>query len=437
MSNRVIVIGGGAAGLMAAGQAAAAGAEVVLIEKMPRLGSKIAISGKGRCNLTNAGDISDFIKYYPGNGKFLYASLKQFDNRALIDFFESLGVKTKIERGSRVFPVSDEAETVINALQKFLSRHKVKVILGHTVEELILTDGPKVTGVKFIPTKNNNPGKQDIVSQQEICSAGAVIVATGGASYPGTGSTGDGYIWAAKTGHKVLKPLPALVPLRTLEQWPRELQGLTLKNVEVSIWVDGVKKDKQFGEMLFTHFGISGPVILALSRIASHALAEHKKVEVSINLKPALTPEQLDLRLLRDFSKFRNRHFKNSLDELLPRKMIPVIVSLSEIQPDKMTNEINKKERQKLGGLLQDLRLNVTATLGMATAIVTSGGVDTKQINPATMESRLVKGLFWAGEVIDIDGITGGYNLQAAFSTGYKAGRAAANAVADNVANNN
>jgi len=309
MSKRVIVVGGGAAGLMAAGQAAAAGAEVVLIEKMKRLGSKLAISGKGRCNITNAGDISDFIRFYPGNGKFLYASFKQFDNQDLIGFLKELGVETKIERGGRIFPVSDEAETVIAAFQKFLSQHKVKIILGHTVEELVLEKETKVVGVKFRRSRNKT-SDSNTSNDQEFCPAGAVIVATGGASYPGTGSTGDGYKLAAQAGHKVIKPLPALVPLRALEDWPRELQGLALKNVEVSIWVDGVQKGKQFGEMMFTHFGISGPVVLTLSRIASHALAEHKKVEVRINLKPALTFEQLDARLQRDFKRFCNKHLK-------------------------------------------------------------------------------------------------------------------------------
>ncbi len=418
-ANRVIVVGGGAAGLMAAGQAAAAGAEVILIEKMKRLGSKIAISGKGRCNLTNAGDIADFIRHYPGNGKFLYASLKEFGNQELLRFFERYGVRTKIERGGRVFPESDDAEAVVNALQKFLSAHQVRIILGRAVQELILENGKEAAGVKLAAGPNTAPG-------QEVLPAGAVIVATGGVSYPGTGSTGDGYRFAEMTGHKVIRPLPALVPLRVLERWPAELQGLTLKNVEVSVWVDGKLKDKRFGEMLFTHFGLSGPVILTLSRIASKALNENKKAEVRINLKPALTFEQLDLRLQRDFLQHKNKQFKNSLEDLLPKSMIPVMVKLSGIQPEKMTNQVSREERRKLCHLLQELKLNVTNTLGMAYAIVTSGGVDVKQIHPGTMESRLVRGLFWAGEGIDIDGITGGYNLQAAFSTGFKAGRAAA-----------
>ncbi len=411
--GRIIVIGGGAAGMMAAGQAAARGAEVILIEKMNRLGSKIAISGKGRCNLTNAGDIADFVKFYPGNGKFLYASLKEFDNQQLIEFFQQYGVKTKIERGGRVFPETDEAEAVVKALKRFLAKTGVKIILGKTVKELILEEKRNGIGLRLTPNR-------------EVLKADAVIVATGGVSYPGTGSTGDGYLFAEKVGHKVINPLPSLVPLRTLEQWPKELKGLALKNVEASIWVDGVRKDKEFGEMLFTHFGISGPVILTLSRIASNALQTKKKVEVKINLKPALTTEQLDLRLQRDFNKYHNKQLKNSLEDLLPKSIIPIIVRLSEIQPEKIINQLNKEERKRLCRLLQELSLTVTGTLGMGTAIVTSGGVDVKQINPTTMESRLIKGLYWAGEVIDVDGITGGYNLQAAFSMGYKAGKAAA-----------
>lgn len=411
--QRIIVIGGGAAGMMAAGQAASRGAEVILIEKMKRLGSKIAISGKGRCNVTNVGDIADFIRYYPGNGKFLYAALQEFDNQDLISFLGRYGVKTKVERGGRIFPETDDAEAVVNAFRRFLQDTGVRVVLNQTVEELIVDEDKQVRGLR-------------VAQNEEIIAAPAVIVATGGASYPGTGSTGDGYLLAEKVGHQIINPFPALVPLQTLEQWPKELQGLTLKNVEASIWVEGHKKAKEFGELLFTHFGVSGPIILTLSRIASQALRAKLKVEVRINLKPALSSEQLDLRLQRDFAKYKNKQFKNSLDDLLPKSMIPVIVRLSEIEPEKAVNEIKKEERQRLGRLLQEMSLTITKTLGMGVAIVTAGGVDVKQINPATMESRLIKGLYWAGEVMDIDGVTGGYNLQAAFSTGYKAGQAAA-----------
>jgi len=417
--SRIIVAGGGAAGLMAAGQAAAYGAEVLLIEKMNKLGSKILISGKGRCNLTNAGDISAFVDYYPGNGRFLYSALKEFSNEKLLDFFHRYGVKTKVERGGRVFPEADDAEVILRALQKFLAETGVKVILGKKVTGLIL-EGQKVSGVQVASRNGKN------FSGEERIEGDAVIIATGGASFPGTGSDGDGYVLARKVGHRVITPLPALVPLRTLEQWPKEVQGLTLKNVEASIWVENVRKGKEFGEMLFTHFGISGPIILTLSRIASHALYEKKKVQVKINLKPALRPEQLDLRLARDFSKFSNKQFKNSLNELLPKSLIPVVIGLSGISPEKAVNQLTKEERKTIRRLLQELTLNISGTLGMEVAIVTSGGIDVKEINPVTMESRLIKGLFWAGEVIDVDGITGGYNLQAAFSTGFKAGKAAA-----------
>lgn len=418
--KKITVIGGGAAGMMAAGQAAGAGAEVILVEKMKRLGSKIAISGKGRCNLTNAGDIVSFVNFYPGNGKFLYASLKMFDNQALVDFFNRYGIKTKVERGGRVFPEADDSEVIVNALTKYLKEKGVKVLLNQAVAQIMTDDSRKVTGIKLQPSG-------------EIQRTDAVIVATGGASYPGTGSTGDGYKMAEKLGHKVIPPLPALVPLRTQEQWPKELQGLTLKNVEASIWVEGKKKAEEFGEMLFTHFGISGPIILTLSRIASHALKDKQKVEIKINLKPALSFEQLDLRVQRDFGKYTNKQLKNALDDLLPKSMIPVMIRLSEIDPEKPVNQVNKEERKRLCRLLQSLPLTVTGTLGMGIAIVTAGGIDCKEVNPATMESRLIKGLFWAGEVLDIDGVTGGYNLQAAFSTGYKAGKAAAEYVRSTV----
>ncbi|RJE46939.1 MULTISPECIES: NAD(P)/FAD-dependent oxidoreductase [unclassified Dehalobacter] len=412
MVKKVVVIGGGAAGMMAAGQAAFVGAEVVLLEKMTRLGSKIAISGKGRCNLTNAGDISNFVSFYPGNGKFLYASLKEFSNKALVYFFQDYGVETKVERGGRVFPTADDSEVIVEALKKYLKRTRVKIRLNQAVQKIMIEEG-KVTGVQ-------------LAVSGEVIQADAVIVATGGASYPGTGSTGDGYTLAENAGHRIIKPLPALVPLKTLEKWPKELQGLTLKNTAASIWVDGKKQGEEFGEMLFTHFGVSGPIILTLSRIASKALDQKQKVELKIDLKPALTSEQIDLRLQRDFLKYGNKQFKNALDDLLPQSMIPVMVALSEVDPEKVVNKVTKEERRRLGRLFQELVLHITATLGMATAIVTSGGVDAKQINPATMESRLVKGLYFAGEVIDIDGVTGGYNLQAAFSTGYKAGKATA-----------
>ncbi|ADY55982.1 HI0933 family protein [Syntrophobotulus glycolicus DSM 8271] len=415
MTKELIVIGGGAAGIMAAGRAASEGTEVILCEKMSRLGSKIAISGKGRCNITNAGDIRSFIENFPGNGKFLFASFKEFDNEALRNFFAEFGVETKVERGGRVFPVSDQAEAVVHALGKYAEQSGVKVRLRTKVAK-ILIENNTVVGVEV---EESSGGKKKIP-------AGAVIVSTGGASFPGTGSTGDGYKIAAEAGHHLIEPLPSLVPMRVLEDWPKELQGLALKNVAVSLWAGDKKKAEEFGEMLFTHFGVSGPIILTLSRFAVKELQAGKRISLRLNMKPALREEQLDLRLQRDFAKFSNKQLKNALNDLLPKSMIPVLIRLSQIDQDKQVHHISRSERMRLVKLLQDLRMTVTGTLGMGAAIVTSGGVDVKEINPATMESKLVKGLFWAGEVIDIDGITGGYNLQAAFSTGFKAGKSAA-----------
>lgn len=407
---QIIVVGGGAAGMMAAGQAALAGAKVILLEKKERLGRKIAISGKGRCNLTNEENISDFIQNYPGNGRFLQGALREFDNVHLRRFFARYGVETKVERGGRVFPVSDDAEVVVQALQKFLADTDVEIRLNKPVDEIV-TEGEKVTGVR---------------AGSENWQAPAVVICTGGASYPATGSTGDGYRFARTLGHNVITPRPALIPLKTAENWVKEVQGLTLRNVEVTLWWAGKKQAAEFGEMLFTHFGVSGPVILTLSRIAGDALRQGQAVRMEINLKPALTPEQLDLRLQRDFQQFSNKQFRNALGELLPKSLIPVIVKLSGIEPERAVHQITREERKLLLTLLHQLTLTVTDTLPLAAAIVTAGGVNVKEINPKTMASKKLPGLFWAGEVVDVDGVTGGYNLQAAFAMGYRAGRAAA-----------
>ncbi|MHB1652277.1 MAG: BaiN/RdsA family NAD(P)/FAD-dependent oxidoreductase [Desulfitobacteriaceae bacterium] len=416
--KRLIVIGGGAAGMMAAGQAALGGAQVLLLEKKERLGRKIAISGKGRCNITNAENISDFISCYPGNGRFLQGILREFDNVHLRSFLADYGVETKVERGGRVFPVSDDAETVVQALEKFLTHSGVEIRLGETVEQLMTSDG-EVKGVK-LRAGNSYP-------------AAACIITTGGASYPGSGSTGDGYRLARDVGHKVIQPRPALVPLRTEEEWVKEVQGLPLRNVEASLWIGGRKADAEFGEMLFTHFGVSGPIILTLSRQAGLALSRKEKITLQINLKPALSSEQLDSRLQRDFQEFSNKQFKNSLNSLLPKNLIPVIIRLSQIDPDKAAHQVTREERKRLGGLLQALPLTITETLPLAAAIVTAGGVDVKEVDPKTMASKLLKGLYWAGEVLDVDGVTGGYNLQAAFAMGYRAGRAASRYVLSSV----
>lgn len=409
--NRIIVVGAGAAGLMAAGQAALAGGDVLLLEKMERPGRKIAISGKGRCNITNAAGIEDFIQNYPGNGKFLYGILREFDNHHLREFLANYGVETKVERGGRVFPVTDDAEQVVNALLKFITASQVELATKQKVGELLVED-EEIRGIRL--------------SNGEEIKGKAVIMCTGGGSYPGTGSTGDGYLIAQKLGHKVVEPRPALVPLRTYEEWVKEVQGLSLRNVEVTLWVEGKKEKVEFGEMMFTHFGVSGPIILTLSRWAGEGLRKGKKVALDINLKPALTPEQLDQRVQRDFQKFANKQYKNSLDELLPKSLIPVIIRLSGISPEQVVHQITREERKRLVGLLQKLPLRVKETLPLAGAIVTAGGVDVKEIDPKTMASKKIKGLYWAGEVVDVDGVTGGYNLQAAFSMGYRAGRAAA-----------
>ncbi len=411
---QVIVVGGGAAGMMAAGQAAKGGAKVLLLEKKEHLGRKIAISGKGRCNITNEENVSDFISHYPGNGRFLHGILREFDNVALREFFANYGVETKVERGGRVFPVSDDAEKVVEALKVFLTDKGVEIRSGIAVEEIMVENG-HVTGVR-------GPGQKRYL-------APVVIICTGGASYPATGSNGDGFRFARKLGHHVITPRAALVPLKTAEDWAKELQGLALRNVEASLWMDGKKRIAEFGEMLFTHFGVSGPIILTLSRQAGDALRKGEKVELRIDLKPALSTEQLDARVQRDFQKYSNKQFKNALEDLLPQSMIPVMIRLCGINPDEVVHQISREERKHLVNLLQALPLTITETLSIETAIVTAGGVEVKEINPKTMASKCVEGLFWAGEVVDVDGITGGYNLQAAFAMGYRAGRAACDVV--------
>ncbi|KLU66687.1 3-oxosteroid 1-dehydrogenase [Desulfosporosinus acididurans] len=407
---QVIVVGGGAAGMMAAGQAAKNGAKVLLLEKKERLGRKIAISGKGRCNVTNEENVSDFIRNYPGNGRFLHGILRDFDNAALRHFLARYGVETKVERGGRVFPVSDDAESVNKALTAYLTEMGVTILTGITIED-ILVENDRVIGVQ-------GTGQKRFLAR-------SVIICTGGASYPATGSTGDGFRFARKLGHHVITPRPALVPLKTAETWVKELQGLSLRNVEASLWIGGKKKITEFGEMLFTHFGVSGPIILTLSRQAGEEIRKGETVQLRINLKPALSREQLDLRLQRDFQKYSNKQFKNALEDLLPQSLIPVMIQLSGINSERVVHQINREERKTLLALLQGLTLTITDTLSLETAIVTAGGIDVKEINPKTMASKRIEGLYWAGEVVDVDGITGGYNLQAAFAMGFRAGRAA------------
>lgn len=412
MPSKVIVIGGGAAGLMAAGAAAESGAEVLVIEKNAALAKKIRISGKGRCNLTNAVPIAEFIASYPGNGRFLYSALRQFTNQDLVAFFARYGVKTKVERGQRVFPASDDANQVAEALICYAREHGVRFRMNESVTELCAKDGQ-------IAEVRTNSGTY---------STSRVILATGGASYPGTGSTGDGYRLAAAVGHTIIPPFPALVPLKTKETWVQQVAGLTLKNVAATITKgkDTRSAQTEFGEMLFAHFGVTGPIILTLSRQVGMWLREGFPVTLSIDLKPALDESQLDQRIQRDFRQMQRKQFKNALGLLLPKSLIPVVVALSGVDPEKPVHQITRAERQNLVKLLKGLQLSITGTLPLAAAIVTAGGVCVKEINPKTMESRLVKGLFFAGEVIDVDGVTGGFNLQAAFSTGRLAGISAA-----------
>lgn len=396
--------------MMSAIQAAAGGANVTLLEKMPRVGRKLSITGKGRCNLTNAADVSEVVKNIPGNGKFLFSALKKFSPADTVNFFNKLGVATKIERGGRVFPASDDANEVIDALLRQLAIVGVDVRTSSPVTEII-AEGKKIRGV---------------VVGRKVLTADAIILATGGASYPATGSTGDGFRFARRLGHNVTELLPALVPLETEEDFVKDLQGLSLRNVRVKLLADGRKVAELFGEMLFTHFGVSGPIILTLSRQVARLLAEGRFVEVEINLKPALTPEQLDARILRDFDKFKRRTIKNSLGELLPSKLIPIILDQTYLDENRRVDEITQAQRRRLVEVLRGLPLTITKTRPLAEAIVTSGGVSVKEIDPRTMQSKLVEGLFIVGEVADVDGFTGGFNLQAAWAMGYVAGTSAA-----------
>jgi predicted Rossmann fold flavoprotein len=409
MANKVVVIGSGAAGMMAAGRASELGANVIVLEKMNRPGKKLLITGKGRCNITNYGDREAFIKNTPGNGSFLYSALAAFSNWDLIGFFHDRGVETKTERGDRVFPVSDDAIDIVNALEEYVRKNGGQIITNTRVTE-VLTENGHVKGVK---TADNH-----------IYTADCVIVTTGGASYPGTGSTGDGYNIAKMLGHTIQPLRPALVPLETGEEWVKELQGLALRNVSAKAYQGEQLLDQDFGELLFTHFGVSGPIVLTLSgKIATELSRKSKEpIQIRINLKPALNEEQLDDRLQRDFAEYSRKQFKNALDKLLPQKLIPVFVMLSGIAEDKPVHQITRQERLQLIQLLTDFRITITKPRPLTEAIVTAGGVSVREINPKTMESKIVSGLYFAGEVIDVDGYTGGFNLQAAFSTGFVAG---------------
>lgn len=410
--NSVIVVGAGPAGMMAAIKAAENGAQVTVLEKMARPGKKMLITGKGRCNITNVAEKQELIKNIPGNGKFLHSCLKAYDNEDVQLFFQGLDVPVKTERGGRVFPVSDKAADVVEAMVLRLHELGVRLVTDASVAGLLLKDA--TGGVRRIAGVRTVDGREYRGS--------AVIVATGGASYPGTGSTGDGYLWAAEAGHHVVKPLPALVPLETEDDWVKELSGLSLKNVRAILFSDGERVADMFGEMLFTHFGVSGPIILSLSRQAAQLLDEGHFLELEIDLKPALNLEQLDARLLRDFEKYQRKEIKNGMKELLPGRLIEPVLDAAYLKPERMVNTITREERHRLAQVLKGLGMVVSGTRPIAEAIVTAGGVDVKEINPKTMESKLVRGLYFAGEVVDVDGYTGGFNLQAAFSMGAAAG---------------
>ena len=404
--KKVLIIGGGAAGMFASVFAARNGNEVHVFEKNEKLGKKLFITGKGRCNITNAGDMESLFENVVSNRKFLYSSFYGYTNEDVIDFFESLGVRTKIERGNRVFPVSDHSSDVIAALAGEMKRTGVRVHL-HTKVAKILTQNGRFSGVEL--------------AAGEYVSGDVCIIATGGFSYQTTGSDGDGYRFAEELGHQVTEIYPSLVPLAVEEAFVRELQGLSLKNVEASIY-DGKKKLYQdFGEMLFTHYGVSGPLILSGSSYIAKKMGD-RKLKLVIDLKPALTEEQLDQRVLRDFEQNINRQFKNAVTKLFPAKLIPVMIELSGIDPDKKVHDISRAERQKFVQLIKRFELTILGLRGYNEAIITKGGVKVKEIDPGTMESKLVPGVYFAGEVLDLDALTGGYNLQIAWSTAHAAG---------------
>lgn len=412
----VIVIGGGPAGMMAAIASAENGNSVILLEKKERLGRKLLITGKGRCNITSSLPIEEFIQNIPGNGQFLYSAFKNYTNNDIINFLNEEGLEVKEERGNRIFPVTDKSLDVLKCFTKRLKELNVKIEYNMQVTEVVPKDEDGKLKVK---TANN-----------KIFEADKVILATGGKSYPLTGSTGDGYELVEKLGHTVTKIRPSLVPLESFEQsMCKELQGLSLRNVNIELKNKENNKIiyQDFGEMLFTHFGVSGPTILSSSAHLVRyknidELLKNKKIVLSIDFKPALSEEKLDERILRDFAEFKNKQFKNSLDKLLPQKLIPVIIEKSGINPDKKVNEINKKERHRLVELLKNFEVTIKGFRPIDEAIVTSGGINIKEINPKTMESKLVDGLYFAGEIIDVDAYTGGFNLQIAYSTGYAAG---------------
>lgn len=415
----ILIVGGGAAGMMAAYAAAKEKQRVILLEKNEKLGKKLYITGKGRCNITNASDMENLFANVVSNRKFLYSAFYTFDNMQVLSFFEENGLELKTERGNRVFPASDHSSDVIVTLVKVLKKLGVEIHLNTEVKELLLKRETSCDG-----TQENKVCGVLCLNGEKI-QADAVLVATGGMSYQATGSTGDGYRFAGKAGHKVTELYPSLVPYETKEKWVKELQGLSLRNSAITIWDEKKKLYEDFGEMLFTHFGVSGPMILSASG-SLPTKYKGKELRLEIDLKPALEEEQLDKRILRDFEEMKNKQFKNSLQQLLPSKLIPIIIELSGIDPDKQVNEVSKEERLLLVQLIKHFKMTLTKTREWKEAIITKGGVAVKEINPSTMESKLVKGMYFCGEVLDLDALTGGYNLQIAWSTGYVAGKSAA-----------
>ena len=408
--KRVLVIGGGAAGLLAGIAAAEQGAQVIVFEKMRSPGRKMLVTGKGRCNITNVCPIADFIKNIPGNGRFLNSALFRFTNVDVVNLLEENGLATKVERGGRIFPVSDKAKDVVDTFVKILHNFGGKLLLDTKVLEIVIRDG-KVQGIKT--TSGYYEGD-------------AVILCAGGASYPGTGSDGFGAKLAAQAGHTIVELKPSLVPLESDYPYVGDLQGLSLRNVEGTLLADGKQVDKEFGEMLFTHFGVSGPIVLSLSNKAAQVLDQGKEVELVLDLKPALSQEKLDARIQRDFAQYSRKQLVHGVKDLLPQRLIPVVLDMAYLEETKFVNQISREERMRLVHTLKNFVIPITKTRPIAEAIVTQGGVSTKEINPKTMASKLVEGLYFAGEVMDVDGYTGGYNLQAAFSSGHAAGQAAA-----------
>jgi len=406
MAGRIGIVGAGAAGLMAAGWAASLGKDVIVFEKNDRAGKKILIAGKGRCNITNTCTMEELISHIPGNGRFLYSSFRNFNNHDVMEFFKKNNVPLKTEPGGRVFPTSDRSNDILKALLNYAQLNGARLLYNSAVRDILCENG-RVTGVKL--------------ENGDIYELDSVILSTGGLSYPATGSTGDGYKIAGKLGHTIVEPKPSLIPLETCEKWVRDVQGLTLKEVRLTVYDNkGAKVFDEQGDMIFTHFGVSGPLILSASR---HILdCGYRGSVLNIDLIPGLAEERLDLLIQTDFARYSRKQFSNSLNDLLPKSLINVIAKLSGIDREKPVNQITRSERLKLVSLLKGLRLTVSKPRPISEAVVTAGGVSTKEINPSTMESKIVKGLFFAGEIIDVDGYTGGFNLTIAFSTGFTAG---------------